>query len=52
MAQQVTTAKQLLEKAEEDFDRPTIVVEQSDDLGRHIKEVGGQAEEAVAGRPR
>ena len=47
-AEQMPAAENLLEEAEEDFDRPAVVVHQRDHLGREGEPVGGDAKGAVA----
>src|ERR1700728_578284 len=51
-AQQVPTAQDLLQEAKEDLDGPAVMIEQSDDLGWHVQQVGGNAEGAIATRGR
>ena len=51
VAQQVPAAQHVLEEPEEDFDRPAVAVDQGDDLGRHVEQVGGDPQHAVAARP-
>ena len=43
-------AQHVLEEAEEDLDRPAVAVDQGDDPGRQIEQVGGDQQQAVAGR--
>ena len=47
-AQQVPAAQDLLEEAEEDLDRPAVLVQERDDLRRHVQQVGHDAQHAVA----
>ena len=48
VAQQVPAAQHVLEEAKEDFDRPAVAVNQGDDPGRQVEQVGGDQQEAVA----
>src|SRR5262245_51474787 len=49
-AQQVATAEYVLEESKEKLNRPPMLINISDDFRRHVEEVGGDPEHAVAGR--
>jgi nitrogen fixation protein len=48
MTQQVTAAQQMLELPEEDFNRPTVSVQERDDLGGNVEQVCRNSQEAIA----
>ncbi len=48
LAEQMAEAKYLLEKAEEDFDRPPFRKDQTDDVRRHIEQISRNSQNAVA----
>ena len=48
MAQQVPAAKDLFEKPEEDFNRPALGEDQTDDIRWDIQQVGRDSQNAVA----
>lgn len=48
ITQQVTASQHVLEEAEKDFNRPAIVLQQSNNFRRHIRQVRGDADGAVA----
>lgn len=48
MADEMRTAQKLFEKPEENFDDPPLSVEQRNDLGGNVKQVGGDVQDAVA----
>ena len=48
-AEQVLAAEHMLEETKEDLDEPAMLIDQSDDLGRHIQEIRGDQQAAVAG---
>ncbi len=47
-AQQMAAPQNMLEEAEEDFDRPPLLVDDGDHLRGHIQQVGGNPQVAVA----
>ena len=49
--QEVATSQDVLEEAEEELDRPSMFVNICNNLGRHVQQVGGDPQDAVAGRP-
>ena len=48
MAQQMPSAQQVLERAEEDLDLPAVFVDQRDDFGGDVQQVGHDPQQAVA----
>jgi hypothetical protein len=48
--EEVPASQQLLEEAEEQFDRPAVLIDQRDDLGRDIQQVRGDPQLTIAGR--
>ena len=48
VTQQVTAAQQMLELPEEDFNRPTVSVQERDDLGGNVEQVCRNSQEAIA----
>jgi hypothetical protein len=44
----MAAAQHLLEEPEEPFHLPAVLVDQTDDLGRHVQQVGGDPQDAVA----
>ncbi len=54
---QMPTAQDMFEESEEDFDGPTMFIDQGDDIGWHVQHVGGDenrfalAGPAAAGNP-
>ena len=38
---QMPTAQDMFEESEQDFDGPTMFIDQGDDIGRHVQDVGG-----------
>ena len=48
MTQQMPAAQEVLERAEEDFDLPAVLVEPCADFGGNVEQVGHDPQEAVA----
>jgi len=42
-------AQHVLEETEEQLDRKSVMIEQSDDLCRHVQQVRGDSQDAIAG---
>src|SRR5260221_8303848 len=48
----MAAAQHVLEKAKEDLNRPAMNIDEGDDLGRHVKQIGGDPQDPVASGPR
>src|SRR5436305_1666912 len=46
------TAENVFEKAKEQFDQPAMLIDVCNDFGRHVEQVRGNPQDAIAGRPR
>ena len=48
-AQEVATSQDVLEEAEEEFDRPPMLRDIGNDFGRYVLQVGRDPQDAIAG---